>query len=309
MAKWLISKGHHCRVLLHQAETYGIHELYTYQGVEVFPPSRAQRGNDVECNLVRWAHVVLTHLEYTSWTIGMCNIYKRPCIQIVHNDSVYDVVECNPARMNIIYNSQWIADKLKYKHKSMVLVPPVDYRIQDLGLDTSIHPYITLINCNKNKGGVQFGQIAEAMPDRQFLAVKGSYDGHYAPDLPNIHTIENTPYIDQVYRQTRILVMPSKYESWGMTCTEAMANGIPVICTRTPGLVENTAGKMLYCDRDDIDGWVKAIKSLDKKATYQKYSAAGRERARELDPLEGYARLEEFLYTADKPLPDKPIDL
>ena len=295
MAKHLISKGHEVRVLLHQGQQYGITEIYEYQGVTVFPVTK---NNKVSLELPLWSTHMMTHLEYTGWTIEMSRIAHVPCFQIVHNDTPYDCVVSSYKPLNIIYNSQWIADKLKYKHTSMVMTPPVDIAKYDVGKDPRDNPYITLINCNKNKGGVIFGKIAEAMPDRQFLAVRGSYDGHFAPDLPNIKTIDNTPNILPVYEQTRILLMPSKYESWGMTASEAMCNGIPVICTKTPGLLENTAGKMLYCDRDDISGWVKAIKKLDKPKTYSDYSVAGRARARELDPAIGYQKLEEFINVA-----------
>lgn len=295
MAKWLISRGHSCRVLLHQGKNYGITEIYNLDGVEVFPATR----NDIEMNLMAWCSIAITHLEYTGWTIEMCRIYKKPCCQIVHNDTPYDVVLGSYKDLNIIYNSQWIADKLKYRHRGMVLTPPVDWRYYDQGIeDPSKNEFITLINCNENKGGKQFGKIAAAMPDRKFLAVKGSYEEQFIADLPNIHIMDNTADIRPVYRMTRLLLMPSKYESWGMTCSEAMANGIPVICTETAGLLENTAGKMLYCKRNNISEWVKRIKFLDSQKQYEKFSKLGRERSREMDPAAGYEKLEQFLYGA-----------
>lgn len=295
MAKWLISQGHQCRVLLHQGKNYGITEIYTYQGVEVFPVTGV---NGVQMGLMNWCSIVITHLEYTQWTVEMSRIYKKPAVQIVHNDTPYDAVLGAQKPINIIYNSQWIADKLKYKHHSMTLVPPVDYRHYDLRKNPIDNRYITLINCNENKGGKVLGEIARLMPDRLFLAVKGSYEEQFIDDLPNIHIRENSPDILPVYADTRILIMPSEYESWGMTATEAMCNGIPVICAPTPGLKENTAGKMLYCDRTQPAEWVEAIRKLDKATTYKWYSNAARKRSRELDPLEAYKKLEQFLYVA-----------
>lgn len=307
MARWLTGRGHECRVLLKQAEQYGITEIYEYQGVTVFPPLCGRRPGspNIEIELFQWCEIAITHLEYTGFTIDMTRIIekasktKRPVFHVVHNDTPYDVVLCAMKPVNIIYNSDWIARKLNYYHRSMTLTPPVDYRIHDQGIDTEKNPYITLINCNDNKGGRVLGRIARAMPERQFLAVKGSYEEQLIDDLPNIRIVENTPNIKPIYAETRILIMPSKYESWGMTATEAMCNGIPVICTPTPGLIENTDGKMLYCARNDIAGWIRRIRFLDNPANYRKYSAAGRERSRELDPLIGYENLENFLYVAD----------
>ena len=36
--------------------------------------------------------------------------------------------------------------------------------------------------------------------------------------------------------------MPSDYESWGRTATEAMCSGIPVICSEANGLKKLMAG-------------------------------------------------------------------
>lgn len=282
--------------MLHQGSTYGITEPYFLDKVEVFP---AKPGDTtIPLNLMGWCEITFTHLEYTNWTIQLGRIKKKPVFQIVHNDTAYHCVVGAFQPLNIVYNSQWIADKLKYNHRSMVMTPPVDYNHYDLGRDPSQNEYITLINCNENKGGKIFSEIARRMPEKRFLAVRGSYEEQFIEDLPNVAIHPNTPDILPIYAITRILLMPSKYESWGMTASEAMCNGIPVICTETPGLLENTAGKMLYCDRDDIDGWVSKIKSLDKKATYTRYSNAGRARAKELEPSAGYEKLEAFIYAA-----------
>lgn len=300
MAKYLISKGHECRVLLHQAKTYGITDHYDFEGVQVFIPTRG-----IEEHLFAWCTHAMSHLEYTSYTIEMCKIYKRPCFFIVHNDIPYDCVNFTRKPMNVIYNSQWIADKLQYPHRSMVLHPPVDYRKYDVNYCPEIrtiedtHKAITLINCNENKGGKIFQQIVDAMPKYEFLAVKGSYDEQFVPSAQNITVLENSPHILPTYLHTRVLLMPSKYESFGMTCTEAMCNGIPVICTRTPGLLENASYAGIFIDdRDDIDAWVKAIKSLDKPKNYEKYSKLSRQRSRELDPTAEYEVLEQFIYEA-----------
>lgn len=297
LAKWLISQGHQCRVLLHQARQHNITQIYVHEGVEVFPPSSR---NNVEQELYLWCEIAITHLEYTASTIGMSQVYGKPVCQIVHNDTPYECVLAAYKDLNIIYNSHWIAKKLKYKHRSMVMPPPVDYRRYDLEKDTEQNKFITLINMNDNKGGKVFRKIAAKMPDRQFLGVVGSYDDDHYPGnpTPNLTVIPNTSDILPVYANTRILLMPSEYESWGMTATEAMCNGIPVICTRTPGLLENTDRKMVYCERDDIDGWVSRIKSLDNKEKYNKVSNRARVRSRELDPMETYKKLEEFLYGA-----------
>jgi glycosyltransferase involved in cell wall biosynthesis len=93
---------------------------------------------------------------------------------------------------------------------------------------------------------------------------------------------------------TRILVMPSKYESWGMTATEAMCYGIPVISTETLGLKENCGLAGIYIkNRDDIKEWVNAIIKLDEEKNYKSASRKARNRAKEQD---SNGELEKFEY-------------
>ncbi len=165
---------------------------------------------------------------------------------------------------HIIYNSFWLKDLLNYNFSNFILPPPTDYRYFDLGIDPIKNEYITLINLNKNKGGEIFEQIAKAMANKKFLGVIGSYDEQIIPKLPNVRIVEKSVNIKDYYAITRILVMPSEYESWGITATEAMSSGIPVICTETPGLLENCGKAAIYVKkRDDIKAWVKAISDLD----------------------------------------------
>ena len=136
--------------------------------------------------------------------------------------------------------------------------------------------------------------------------MKGSYsepakDGQHVNQPPNVLVMEKQIDIKVVYRQTRILIMPSKYESWGRTATEAMASGIPVICTSTPGLLENCGEAGIYIqDRDKIADWVAAIKKLDDPKAYTKASMKARARAYDLDPVKNLERLEAFMLDAIK---------
>ena len=56
--------------------------------------------------------------------------------------------------------------------------------------------------------------------------------------------------------------MPSNNETWGRTAVEAMASGIPVIHSESPGLVECVGGAGIQCDRIDVDGWCQSIRRI-----------------------------------------------
>src|SRR5690606_41527203 len=89
---------------------------------------------------------------------------------------------------------------------------------------------VTLINLYPPKGAATFWTLAERMPDVKFLAVIGGYGHQDVRELPNVEVMPNIPgrrMRDEVYARTKILLMPSEYESWGRVGVEAMASGIP----------------------------------------------------------------------------------
>lgn len=303
--KFLISKGHECRIILHHYKD----EPYIYEGIEVFPATGT-------VDAYRWAELILTHLDMTQFTILMAKQAQRPLVHVVHNDIVYSSIKNNFGNVSCVYNSDWIKNKIGYTIPGYVLHPPCDaedYKVEREG------EYITLISLNERKGGELFYRIAKAMPERKFLGVVGSYDNpgplkmnqvdiiNQLIQLPNFTLVANTPDILSTYRRTRILLMPSDYESWGRTATEAMCSGIPVICTPTAGLKENCGDAAVYVgspleefepgdaqvDTGTVQEWVKAINKVDKE--YEKYSVLCAARAAALNPMAELEGLEQFL--------------
>jgi glycosyltransferase involved in cell wall biosynthesis len=314
----MIGKGHNVRVLLLEAGHYNITQPYIYQGVEVFPPIGDISG------FFTWADVVITHLGHTPWTSELAKTYRKNIFFISHNTHPYDIViysntwknhERDPKPpIKVIYNSNAMKERLKYENPSIVLHPSIDHRKWDFGGPTGEH--ITLINTNANKGGRLFMALARFMPERKFLAITGAYDPQLAEEAPNVTIRGNSPDMEWVYRNTRILLMPSAYESWGMCATEAMCNGIPVIYHPTFGLSENV-GKYGISIPDQNPGygkkaaggegegldamanlpaWAAAIERLDNPKTYKKYVTLSRKRALEFDPQRELQELENFFY-------------
>jgi len=279
MLKDLQSKGHNVRVLLHDANKYKVRNNYVFDGIDVFPPN----ANVID-GIMRWSDAVFTHLDYTRWTIHTAKLYKKPVFHLIHNSHPYPEIIDAEKNQHIIYNSEWLKDLLNYKFSNFILTPPVDYNYYDVGNEPEKSEYITLINLNENKGGKIFAEIARAMPHKSFLGVLGSYDEQITQALPNVTYVPNSPNIKQWYAQTRILLMPSKYESWGRTATEAMCSGIPVICTDTPGLKEYCEkGGIFIKNRDNVKEWVEAITKLDDKKAYSWASRKAKARSRDFD--------------------------
>lgn len=173
---------------------------------------------------------------------------------------------------------------------------------------------ITLVNPTPGKGVETFKALARLLPQRKFLAVEGGYGEQMivAPDvtpkrgaLPaggNIAWMAHTPDIRKVFRQTKILLMPSDYESFGRVGIEAACCGIPTIAHPTPGLKEAFGDAGIFHDRNDIPAWFNEVERLmTDDVYYHKRSQIVLELARSIKPEEEFDRLERaFLETVER---------
>jgi glycosyltransferase involved in cell wall biosynthesis len=215
-------------------------------------------------------------------------------VHLVHNERQLRRYNVDPDRTPLVmFNSISLAGAVGWPGRSIVVRPPVfaeDYRVEQTGTA------ITLVNLMQSKGAGTFFELARAMPDREFLAVVGAYGLQVTPgDVPNVTFLPTQTDAREIYRRTRVLLMPSEYESWGRVGIEAAASGIPTIAHPTPGLLESLAGAGTFVDREDLDGWVDAIEGLDLPYRYAWMSLQARRRSEELDPTEDLDRLEEAL--------------
>ena len=241
--------------------------------------------------------VVFSHLDLTPYAQDLARDNKKPFFWICHNTHNYVIIRSRTKYANVIYNAEWVRRTMDYPNNNIVLPPPCDYRRWDDGLDHYSAKYITLVNHNLNKGGNVLIRLAKMMPDRQFMAVAGSYDTQVMDrTLPNVKYVKQTQDMKSVYKNSRIVIMPSAYESWGLVFNEAGASGIPVIMHPTDGLKENAGDSGIYCDRVEEEEWVEAIKKLDDKKYYKEVSDKVRARTRELDPYKYLEQFETFVH-------------
>lgn len=89
---------------------------------------------------------------------------------------------------------------------------------------------------------------------------------------------------ESVWRHARVYVQPSREEPFGMSALEAMATGLPVVATRSGGLVEVVADGVtgILVPPNDARALADAIvRVLTDTALADAYATAGRTRARE----------------------------
>ena len=237
---------------------------------------------------VKHSSVLISHLDNEPNAIQTAIVAQRPLVLVMHNNYRKKYLDhfahMLPKNLYLIHNSYWIKDYYSsYNIPSIVVYPPVFWKEYET---ETTREFVTLINLNKNKGGDVLVKIAKKMPDIKFMGVKGGYDKQILNiHLKNINYVENTSFIKSAYAKTDILLVPSKEESWGRVAVEAMSSGIPVIAHPTPGLLESCGDAGIFCDRDDPDAWVAAIRRLKTDADYYKsVSDLCKKRAKELDP-------------------------
>jgi glycosyltransferase involved in cell wall biosynthesis len=287
--QFLISRGHEVIVMRGSGT-----EPYEIDGVNVVAKDH---------KWYKWADVICTCLDYTQMIIEEVG-HLRPVIFYMHN-TFYEITLHRNLHVSIIYNSQHTKDNCGFVNDGYVLTPPVDpdyYDVSGGNGESWNHEYITLINCNPGKGVEMFAKIAAAMPNERFLAVNGGYGIQTPPSLPNVEIWPIQSDIREVYKVTRLLLMPSLYESWGRTATEAMANGIPVICNHTFGLEENCGEDGIFCST--LESYIEAISRMKDKKEYDKQSEAVKKRVvspiRKLEGLEAFMKKKVVEHTKKK---------
>jgi glycosyltransferase involved in cell wall biosynthesis len=288
MLRPLVERGHDVSVWLGR---YGrAHQEYEYHGIRVLPlESRLDFPS-----AVRRADVLLAHLETVPPTASLARGYGKRLVVVCHNTHRPTFRDMAAGGTSLaVYNSLWMEREAELffaeypksirPESSMIVRPPVfadEYA-------TKPGKAVTLVNCNPEKGGKVLRALAERMPDQQFLAVKGAYGEQILPDLPNVEVVEHVPGEDmreRVYARTRVLLMPSSYESWGRAGCEALASGIPVIAHPTPGLCESLGEAGIFVDRNDVAGYEAVLRKLKTPAEYRLASKRAKARSVELDP-------------------------
>lgn len=282
MLRALVERGHEVDVLESRAPLNASyrHDGYTIDGIRVHP----FRDKEDPIDLMPKCDVVVTHLENTARAVVLARWMHKPVFVVNHNDFDNTRAWSGASDVYQVYNSEWLRDELQEYQPVpdwLVVRPPInadEYR-------TKPGTKVTLINLNADKGAHVFYELARRMSETQFLGVVGAHGDQIIEYLPNVTIVNHVdPHgMSRVYRQTRILLMPSVYESWGRVGVEAMASGIPVIANPTNGLTEALGDAGTYVSRDDLDGWQTAIERLSDGRVWNGASRRALKRSKELD--------------------------
>jgi glycosyltransferase involved in cell wall biosynthesis len=156
-----------------------------------------------------------------------------------------------------------------------MLHPPIWTTGVSARTNANMYPWITLVNFSLDKGADIMNALAATDTDtatrgRSYTCVKGAHGEQLVP-AESILTLEPTLNMNEIWAKTRILIVPSKYETWSMVATEAMAQGIPVVAAdHIPALKENCGDGAIYVKRDNICEWIEAFNVIESQ--YPEYS-------------------------------------
>jgi glycogen synthase len=148
--------------------------------------------------------------------------------------------------------------------------------------------------------------LAKLYPDKRFIIVRSPAEPtHGIPNLEEqaakLANVELHPRVspEEVYKyleQTRILLVPSMYETYGMSAIEAAGFGIPSIHVDTPHVREGIGDAAILIKPLDLDGAASGIDLIE--SNYDSYSDAARIRAEFIHDRQN-DELEKFSYFVD----------
>lgn len=252
--------------------------------------------------------IVWTHLNMTRKAINATRRYKKPLCVMIHNDGQVGFYEMKNNEVELmIYNSEWLKNRTEpdfQSRETAVLVPPLDcseFAIED----RSQQRFITHLNCNEGKGTKMARHWAMEMPEYPFLFVVGGYFKQYVPHgwnekLKHLHLPtqeidypQNVTFIpptrnvrDDVLRLTKVAVVPSVIDTWGMFALECCAAGIPVIAHPDNGFLESLGPNGLFVDRLKSKTMCDLLtKLMEDDVYYQECSQNALKRAAEVEEL------------------------
>ena len=278
--------------------------LPDYQQANIDGVECVKQGSEAMDQTFRSADVFFCQNYDAQQAIQVLEAYRRPIVFFLHIErEKSDVLQQRfGVPVAVVYNSTTQREQNPTIHESAIIRPYIpygDFVMRDRDLPTGP---VTLLNCNDNKGGGVLIELAKRLRDVEFFGVRGSYDKQLEDvAIRNLRYRPSAEDPRPIYAGAGIVIMPSRSESWGRVALEAMASGVPVICSKTHGLAEATGGAAAaYCRPDDIGCWTEAIQRLrGDPAAYRAAVKAGRRRIQALKAEDDFSEFEKWLESRD----------
>lgn len=185
-----------------------------------------------------------------------------------------DLLGVSPARITVI--PEGVGEEFTPRSHAEVRRVAARYGLEDRYVLT-----VGTLSARKNLG--LLSSAARALAGHGVELVLAGSDRSYLRGAPA--TVRRLGYVAEedlpsLYSGAQALVLPSRYEGFGLPCLEAMACGTPVVASRCAALPETVGEAGWLLDPDDVDGFADALVSLVADASARnRLIAAGRARA------------------------------
>lgn len=281
LASQLIERGHDCAVLAGLTKP-GLTGLRTRVALRLGQPYGSDRtlGYKTMRTWHPWsvADEVLARerpdvvIAQSGWPGKISAAFKAvgvPVMIFFRNVEADDLIDVHRTVADgYLANSRYTAREMRERFgvEAEVIPPffdPQRYRVPRIG------GAVTLINPSMNKGLEIALGLARRFPDQPFLFVMTQQETLEEKALvqaaqsttPNIRVVGPFQDMRRVYEQTRILLMPSRWEeAWGRVASEAHFSGIPVLASDRGGIRESVGpGGAVIAAGASLETWAAAL--------------------------------------------------
>ena len=234
--------------------------------------------------------VLFAHSTLSKNTIRAARRLKMPSILSVHAPPRYaaDLRRAWSSATVRLYNTEaarqeWHDPKGWLLHPPVGIPPMFDY---DGPCDA-----LTLTSSLLNKGAVQTLALAKKWPHRRFIIVRspahethGSADfEERAAELSNVEVWDrlHPDEMGRLWAETKILLVPSRYETYGLSAIEAAWQGIPSVHVDTVHVREGIGPAARLLKSQTVEELGMAV--LEVEQDYTRWAAMAHSRAHELN--------------------------
>lgn len=293
----LVQQGHEAHVFAEH-----IDEPYERNGVRVRLAGRMYREYS------RRYDAYITHPEIRVMMARHIDPFL-PYIGIVHNTQAKTMrsLDRKPPTLTIA-NSEFTAGQIpSVAHRTQMGVYVMHPPTLITGTVTSPET-ITMINLSPDKGADILCYLAKKHPHKKFLAVTGGH-GEQVTDLPrNVCLVPPTGDMASIYQRTRVLLMPSRSETYGKVIAEAACYGIPILASDLPATREAGGDAPVYIDYKRRRAWDYWLGQLDTPKVFEALAAASQARGEQIraETMTDLQRWEELVRRVVNREYDKP---
>lgn len=275
-------------------------ETYRLDGVTVMSGSGEAHTNIMADAEAVGASVLYAHSSLSQETIRAAKRMHLPSILAVHAPPRFgaDLRRAWSAATVRLYNTE-VSRKEWRDPKGWLLHPPVGGPSE---MPKGSHDALTLTSSLLNKGAARVLELAKRRSDQRFIIVESPAHPTHGDPLfwelaEGLENVEVWPRLDpgemgSLWAETRILLVPSRYETYGMSALEAAWHGIPSVHVDTPHVREGIGEAARLLRSSTVKELHKAVG--DVESDYEAWSSRAYERVgslakRESDELARFA--------------------